>query len=65
MKGCEPTIWDSDSSLSPLSFSKTETRWRKKCDTPVIELSLNQLLETHLGTSAVVPPTQSRAYPEG
>lgn len=45
-------------------LSQTQTR-SKKYDMPVIELSQNQLLESHLGILAVVPPTQSRANPEG
>lgn len=45
-------------------LSQTQTG-SKKYDMPVIELSQNELLETHLGTLAVVPPTQSRTNPEG
>lgn len=44
--------------------SQTQTG-SKKYDMPVIELSPNQLLETHLGTLVVVPPTQSQTNPEG
>lgn len=32
---------------------------------PVIELSQEQLSETHLGAAALVPPTQSQTNPEG
>lgn len=60
LKGCQPTIGDPDSSPPPLSFSQKETDFeKKKYDTPVIELSRHQPLESHLGTSVLVPPTQS------
>ncbi len=45
-------------------LSPTQTG-SKKYDMSVIELSQNQLLETHLGSSPVVPPTQSQTNPEG